>query len=141
MSGLLEGKIAIVTGAAGGIGRATSLRFAAEGASVVLVDLPSTALDDALKAVQDAGGSAIAVPADVSSASEVERYVETAVQRFGGVDVLFNNAGIEGHIGSMLTYPEETFDRVIAVNCHAGYAVRSSAFGQVLDSCHSCHMS
>lgn len=116
MSGLLEGKVAIVTGAAGGIGRATSLRFAAEGASVVLVDLPSTALDDALKAVQEAGGSSIAAPADVSSAAEVERYVETAVKRFGGLDILFNNAGIEGHIGSMLTYPEETFDRVIAVN-------------------------
>jgi len=116
MSGALEGKVAIVTGAAGGIGLATSLRFAAEGASVVLVDLPSTALDDALRAVQDAGGSAFAAPADVSSASEVEAYVDTAVRRFGGVDVLFNNAGIEGHIGSMLTYPEETFDHVIAVN-------------------------
>jgi NAD(P)-dependent dehydrogenase (short-subunit alcohol dehydrogenase family) len=116
MSGALEGKVAIVTGAAGGIGRATSLRFAADGASVVLVDLPSSALDDALQAVREAGAGAIAAPADVSNATEVERYAEAAVRQFGGVDVLFNNAGIEGHVGSMLTYPEETFDRVIAVN-------------------------
>jgi NAD(P)-dependent dehydrogenase (short-subunit alcohol dehydrogenase family) len=116
MPGRFDGKVAIVTGAAGGIGLATSLRFAAEGAHVVLVDLPSPALDDALEAVQNAGGSAHAVGADVTQSADVERYAAEAERRFGGVDILFNNAGIEGYIGSGLSYPEDVFDRVLAVN-------------------------
>ena len=109
-------KVALVTGGAGGIGRAAAVRFASEGARVVVVDLPNSALDETVAAVQQAGGAALAVGADVTRAADVERYVDQAVRHFGGVDVLFNNAGIEGFIGSLLDYPEEMFDRVLAVN-------------------------
>lgn len=111
-----EGKVVIITGGAGGIGKAAAVRFASEGADVVVVDLPDSQLDEAVAAVDQAGGRALAVGADVTKAADVEGYVAAAVRRFGGVDLLFNNAGIEGFIGSMLAYPEEMFDRVLAVN-------------------------
>jgi NAD(P)-dependent dehydrogenase (short-subunit alcohol dehydrogenase family) len=111
-----EGKVAVITGAAGGIGRATVERFAREGASVVAVDLPGTALDEAVAAAESEGASAIAIPADVTRAADVERYVSAARDRFGRIDAFFNNAGIEGWIGPLLSYPEDQFDRVLAVN-------------------------
>lgn len=111
-----DGKVVIVTGGAGGIGRAAAVRFASEGARVTVVDLPGSALDEAVAAVQQAGGEGLAVPADVTRAADVQDYVDETVRRFGGVDCLFNNAGIEGFIGSMLDYPEDMFDRVLAVN-------------------------
>ncbi len=111
-----EGKVIVITGAAGGIGRATAERFAQEGASVVAVDLPGTGLDETVALVEAAGASALAVPADVSKSAEVERYAQAAKSRFGGVDCFFNNAGIEGWVGPTTQYPEEMFDKVIAVN-------------------------
>lgn len=111
-----EGKTIVITGAAGGIGRVTAERFATEGASVVAVDLPGSALDDTVALIEAAGASALAVPADVSRSSDVERYVQAARARFGGIDCFFNNAGIEGWIGPTTQYPEEIFDKVIAVN-------------------------
>lgn len=110
------GKVAVITGAAGGIGRAAALRFAREGASVVAVDLPGTGLDEVAAAVEAEGRNALAVPADVTRAADVERYALAAKERFGRIDAFFNNAGIEGWIGPMLAYPEEQFDRVLAVN-------------------------
>jgi NAD(P)-dependent dehydrogenase (short-subunit alcohol dehydrogenase family) len=110
------GKVAIFRGGAGGIGRAAAVRFASEGANVVVVDLPDAAIDETVAAVRDAGGSALPIGADVTRAGDVERYVAETVRRFGGVDCLFNNAGIEGFVGSLVEYPEEMFDRVLAVN-------------------------
>jgi NAD(P)-dependent dehydrogenase (short-subunit alcohol dehydrogenase family) len=111
-----EGKVIVITGAAGGIGKATAERFAQEGASVVAVDLAGSALDDVVAAVEAAGSRAVAVPADVSKSADVERYVKAAKDRFGGIDAFFNNAGIEGWVGPTTLYPEEMFDKVIAVN-------------------------
>lgn len=111
-----DNKVVVITGAAGGIGRATAVRFALEGARLVLVDLAGTALAEVADAVEKAGGAALPVVADVSRAADVERYAAEAVQRFGGIDCFFNNAGIEGFIGPLVDYPEETFDKVIAVN-------------------------
>jgi NAD(P)-dependent dehydrogenase (short-subunit alcohol dehydrogenase family) len=110
------GKVAIVTGGAGGIGRAAAVRFASEGAGVTVVDLADTAIDETVAAVRDAGGTALPIGADVTKTADVERYVAETARRFGGVDYLFNNAGIEGFVGSLVEYPEEVFDRVIAVN-------------------------
>jgi NAD(P)-dependent dehydrogenase (short-subunit alcohol dehydrogenase family) len=111
-----EGKVAIVTGAAGGIGRAACVRFAAEGASVAAVDLQGSDLDGVLGAIHDAGGEAIIVPADVTRAEHVRGYVEATVARFRRVDAFFNNAGIEGWVGPTTDYPEDVFDQVMAVN-------------------------
>ena len=110
------GRVAIVTGAAGGIGLAACARFASEGASVVAVDLASADLGAAVAAIEGAGGTALAVPADVTNSAQVAGYVDAAREAFGRVDVLFNNAGIEGTYAPMIEYPEESFDQVIAVN-------------------------
>ena len=116
MNQRFEGKVAVVTGAAGGIGRAAAVRLAAEGARVVAVDLPASDLDGAVRAVADAGGEAIAAPADVTRRADHERYAREAVERFGGIDAFFNNAGIEGAVAPLAEYPEDVFDRVMAVN-------------------------
>ena len=111
-----EGKVMVITGGAGGIGRATAVRFAAEGAHVAVVDLPGAPLDESVVAVESAGGSALAVAADVTRSDDVERAVSETVRRFGGIDCFFNNAGIEGYVGSLMDYPEDVFDKVLAVN-------------------------
>jgi NAD(P)-dependent dehydrogenase (short-subunit alcohol dehydrogenase family) len=80
------------------------------------VDLAGSALDEVVALVDAAGARAVGVPADVSKSSDVERYVRTAKERFGGIDAFFNNAGTEGWIGPTTQYPEEIFDKVIAVN-------------------------
>ena len=116
MAGRFENKVVVITGAAGGIGRATAMRFASEGARIVAVDLEDSELNQTKETVERAGGEVAVQSADVTVAADVERYVTTALERFGQIDVFFNNAGIEGWIGSLLDYPEEVFDRVFAVN-------------------------
>jgi NAD(P)-dependent dehydrogenase (short-subunit alcohol dehydrogenase family) len=109
-------KVIVITGAAGGIGRAAAARFAAEGARVVLVDVNAGGLAESLAAVEKAGGQGLIVEADVTRIGEVQRYVAAAVERWGGIDGFFNNAGILGVVSPLVDYPESTFDRVIAVN-------------------------
>lgn len=116
MAGRFEGKVVVITGAAGGIGRAACIRFASEGANVVAVDLPGTPLEAVVESVTAAGGKGIAVPTDVTQAAQVRNYVEQAKAAFGRIDAFFNNAGIEGWVGPSTEYPEDVFDKVIAVN-------------------------
>ena len=117
MTDRFTGKVAVVTGAAGGIGRAAAVRLAAEGGRVVAVDLANTALDEVVAAVEQAGSEGRAVVADVRESADVARYVREAEAAFGGVHIFFNNAGINGAAGtSLVDYPEETFDQVLAVN-------------------------
>ena len=114
-----EGKVIVITGSAGGIGRAAAARFASEGARLVLVDLAAAELEESLAQVKQAGGEAIMVEADVTRRADVERYAAMAVERFGGIDGFFNNAGILGAVSPLVDYPEDTFDRVLAVNVKA----------------------
>lgn len=111
--GRLNDKIAIVTGATGGIGAATAELFLQEGARVLLVDLKAPPLE---ALAQRLGERAAWVAADVSSEADTQRYVSEAVTRFGGVDVLFANAGIEGAVQPLTSFTVEQFDRVLAVN-------------------------
>jgi NAD(P)-dependent dehydrogenase (short-subunit alcohol dehydrogenase family) len=115
-SARFEGKVVALTGAAGGIGREAALRFAAEGASVVAVDLPGAALDETVRLVTAAGGTAIAVGADVRDEAQVKGFIAAAVDTYGGLDALVNNAGIEGPITPLTDTDVDHFDNVLAVN-------------------------
>jgi NAD(P)-dependent dehydrogenase (short-subunit alcohol dehydrogenase family) len=112
--GSLKDKSTIITGASGGIGAATARKFAAEGASVLLVDLDEDALRKAVSSIESDRVSYFV--ANVADAGQTQAYVAAAVERYGGVDVMFANAGIEGKIAPLEQMSEEDFDRVISVN-------------------------
>ena len=116
--GRLEGKIAVVTGAAGGLGAAAARRFVAEGAKVMLVDRDAAVLEQAARAAGPADRIAC-MAADVTDAHAVETYTQAAVERFGGLDIAVLNAGITGPNIPLEDYELEDFDRVIAVNVRA----------------------
>lgn len=112
--GRLENKVAVITGGAGGIGRAAGRLFAAEGADVLLVDLDEEAL---VSACEEAGSNRVTYcVADVTRQEDNQKMVDVATERYGGVDVLLANAGIEGDVTSIADYDEARFDQVIAVN-------------------------
>ena len=111
----LDGKIAVVTGAAGVIGRATTALLAERGARIVAVDRKREELEDAIKGLP-ASAEPLAVTADVSDEDEVANYVRAAVDRFGTIDVFYNNAGVEGEVRPITQYPLDTFRRVLDVN-------------------------
>ena len=110
----LAEKRAIVTGGTGGIGLATSTLFVQEGAKVLLVDLNENALQEAVATI--GSDAASYVVADVTQPEQVQHYTRTAVERWGGIDVFINNAGIEGEIKPIPDYSIETFDKVMAIN-------------------------
>jgi NAD(P)-dependent dehydrogenase (short-subunit alcohol dehydrogenase family) len=115
--GRLAGKVALVTGAASGIGREAARLFCAEGARVVLADLDGAAAEESAGAIRRSGGDALAVRCDVARSDDVRSAVEAAEGHFGSLHVLFNNAGIfPAEDGSPVDTPEEVFDRVLAVN-------------------------
>jgi NAD(P)-dependent dehydrogenase (short-subunit alcohol dehydrogenase family) len=111
----LDGRIAVVTGAAGVIGRATIKLLAERGARIAAVDRRRDDLNSAILELP-ASAEALAVTADVTDEDEVKEYVRAAVDRFGTIDVFYNNAGIEGDIKPITDYPLETFRKVIDVN-------------------------
>jgi len=111
-----NGKIAVITGAGGGIGRATALAFGKAGAKLVLVDRDAEAGEAAAGIVRQQGAEARFIAADVTRAAEVERYVKTALDAHGRIDCFFNNAGIEGKVAPTAEYDEAVFDAVIGVN-------------------------
>ena len=110
----LEGKVAVITGATGGIGSAAARLFAEEGARVALVDLDEAALQDVVSSIGDDRASYTV--ADVTQPEQSQAYINAAVERWGGVDVLLANAGIEGTLSPIPDYPIDEFDRVMAVN-------------------------
>jgi len=112
----LAGRVAVVTGAAGGIGRATVLRLASDGARVLATDLKDAPLDVTAAAVEAVGGEVAVAEHDVTRLEAWRRIVGEATTRFGGVDILVNNAGIEGVVAPIEESPEDVFDRVMAVN-------------------------
>lgn len=112
----LNGKVAIVTGGGGDIGRTASVTLAKQGAKVLVVDMDQAGIEATVDAVRAAGGTVEGFQANVTQASEVEAYAQKAVDTFGGIDLFFNNAGIEGPAAPITDYPEEAFDQVLSVN-------------------------
>jgi NAD(P)-dependent dehydrogenase (short-subunit alcohol dehydrogenase family) len=118
----LEGKVAVITGGANGIGRAACCLFAAEGAALVIGDRDERGGREAAALVSDKGGIAVFVRADVSRADDVAALVEAARAHFGGLDILYNNAGIwSPRDGPSPTIPEEVWDEVLDVNLKGTY--------------------
>jgi NAD(P)-dependent dehydrogenase (short-subunit alcohol dehydrogenase family) len=114
------GKVAVVTGAGGGIGRSTAEALAREKAQVAVVDIKQDLLDETVKAIVGTGGTAIGIRADVSKVDDTRRIADRTIAAFGGIDVLVNNAAIEIY-GTVVDTPEDEWDRVVAVNLRGVY--------------------
>ena len=109
-------KVALITGAGNGLGRATALGFSTRGAKVVIVDHDKAAGEATAGILRQQGGEAMFVPADVTQSADVQNYVKATLDAYGAIDCFYNNAGIEGAIAPTAEYDEAIFDRVMAVN-------------------------
>ncbi len=137
MAGLLDGKTALITGGARGIGRTTAVLFAREGARVLVCDTSGDGASETVGLINAAGGQAVSHVADVTKPAEVAAMVATAVKTFGRLDCAFNNAGISGwQIGAggkkTADWSEEAFDRMIAVNLKGVWLCMREELNQML---------
>ena len=132
MAGLLQDKVALVTGGGSGIGRATALRMAQEGAKVMIADYVPESAERSVKMIKDAGGEASCVAADVAVTRQVETMVNKTVETYGRIDCAFNNAGIEGAMGDTTSCTEENFDRVVAIDLKAVWLCMKYEIPQML---------
>ena len=117
----LSDKVTVITGAGAGIGRAIAIRFAAEGAHVVVNDINATSADDTARAITAAGGSACGVAADVTDKSHVDRLFDVTLERFKTIDVLVNNASLTNTTRHFLTADEQWWDRILAANLKSAF--------------------
>ncbi len=133
MNNLLEGKIALVTGGANGIGRATAIAMARAGASVVVADIVPDGASETSREIAHNGGTAVPLECDVSSENAVEAMIQSVVKRFGRLDCAFNNAGIEGARVPMTEFLESEWDRVIDVNLKGTWTCMKHEIKHMLD--------
>ena len=115
----LEGKVAVITGAATGIGRAAAVLFAKEGAKVVIIDIKDKDGNETVRMIQEAAGGAIFTHADVAVVTELEKAIKMAVDTYGRLDIFFHNAGVPGP-SSLEQTSEEVYDRCMTINLKAG---------------------
>jgi NAD(P)-dependent dehydrogenase (short-subunit alcohol dehydrogenase family) len=134
MDGRLQGKVAIVTGAASGIGRTTAVRFAAEGASVVAADRNRAGAEETVAAIRTDGGEALFVQVDTSKSDQVSAMVESAVGEYGRLDVLINAAAILIVTGPIAEHSERDWDMMMAVNLKGVFLCCKYAIPAMLDS-------
>jgi NAD(P)-dependent dehydrogenase (short-subunit alcohol dehydrogenase family) len=125
----LKDKTAIITGATGGIGRATAQTFVREGARVMLVDLDEGSLRELAR---ELGPNAAFTAADVANDEDSRRYVRATVERFDGIDILFANAGIEGAVAPIAQLPVAAFDRVLAINVRGVFLGMQAAIPELI---------
>lgn len=121
MAGRLAGKVALITGAAGGIGSEMARRFAAEGAAVGVSDIKTEGAETAAAQITESGGRAVALAADITRATEVDRIFRQTAEEFGGLDILINNAVDVTGDTTLSELTEEVFDRVVAIGLKAPY--------------------
>jgi NAD(P)-dependent dehydrogenase (short-subunit alcohol dehydrogenase family) len=112
--GRLEGKVAVITGAASGMGRATAARFAGEGANIVIADLNAEGGEAAVRECKENGGDAVFQQTDVTSEAAVKAAVDRAVKEYGKLDIMFNNAGLGGALGRLEETSADNWDRTFA---------------------------
>jgi NAD(P)-dependent dehydrogenase (short-subunit alcohol dehydrogenase family) len=135
MNQLLAGKVAVITGASSGIGRAAALALAAEGARVALGARRLAEGEETARLVREAGGEAVFVETDVRHSDQVQRLIQTAVDRWGKLDCAFNNAGVEGDVFvPTADYSESTWDQVIAINLTGVFLSMKYEIRQMLQS-------
>jgi len=115
-NGSFAGKVAFVTGAANGIGRAAALAFAREGASVVVADVSEQDNQETARMIEEAGGRALAIRCDVTRVEDVKAALDKAVEAFGRLDFAFNNAGVEQATAALADITEEEWDRIISID-------------------------
>ena len=116
MHKVLEGRVALITGGTGGIGRAAAVALAREGAAVAVCGRRSAEGDETLAQIRALGGEGMFVRTDVASTEQVAALIAAVVERFGRLDIAFNNAGVEGGLGLLHELSEEDFDRVFSIN-------------------------
>jgi len=126
------GKVALVTGAASGIGRATALAFAAEGARVAILDRTAVALREPEAALKQAGGEVLVIACDVSVPEQVEAAVAQVVERFGRLDIAFNNAGVENKATPLHEIELQEWDRILNINLRGTFVCMKHEIAQML---------
>jgi NADP-dependent 3-hydroxy acid dehydrogenase YdfG len=133
MADELQGTVALVTGASSGIGEATARRLASDGAAVVVAARRKDRLDELAREIEDAGGSALAIECDVTARAQAQALVRDAVERFGRLDTVVNNAGVM-LLGPIVGAPTEEWDRMIALNLQGLLYVAHAALPHLLDA-------
>src|ERR1022692_1495717 len=118
---VLEGKVAIITGAGSGVGRATANLFAKNGSAVVVVDLLPDRVDEVVAEIKSSGGKATGMVVDLSARTEVDRMVDETLKSSGRVDILHNNAGIMDAVRPVADTPDEVWERVMHINLNAPF--------------------
>jgi NAD(P)-dependent dehydrogenase (short-subunit alcohol dehydrogenase family) len=127
-----EGKIAFITGAGSGIGRATAVAFAAEGARVVVTDRSEAGLKETAERVKAAGGEVLAITCDVSKPEDIEAAVTEAVKAFGRIDCAFNNAGVENKAAPLHAIELQEWDRILDINLRGAFVCMKHEIAQML---------
>ncbi|MBD2114235.1 MULTISPECIES: SDR family NAD(P)-dependent oxidoreductase [Cyanophyceae] len=134
MTGRLDGKVAVITGAATGIGEAIAHKFALEGAKVLINGLPDDPIEDVAQAIQQHGGEVATYKGDVSQTEEAEACVQAAIDAFGHLDILVNNAGVFLVTAETQDYPVDLFDRTIQMNIRSAFLMTKYALPYLQES-------
>src|SRR5215207_7936035 len=128
-NGSYTGKVAFVTGAGSGIGRAAALAFAREGASVVVSDISEQNIRETARRIEELGTRSLAVACDVTRTEDVKAALDETIETFGRLDAAFNNAGVENEVKAMADVTEEEWDRIVAINLRGAIVNTSSGAG------------
>ena len=129
---ILENKVAVITGAGSGVGRATALLFAKEGAKIVVADIVVEGGEETVRQIKEYGREAIFEKVDVSQAGDAQKMVKAAVDNYGKLDILYNNAGIEGPTTLTASFSESDWDRVVSVNLKGVFLCSKYAIPQMM---------